>query len=118
MRWPWSRRRSGPILSRPEDITCKEIVQIVNDYVEGVLPAAEREAVELHLNLCDGCTDYLQQLRLAIALTGQLPADGLPPQLEEELCAAFRSFSRGTPTSSSGRPRSGRSPASAVPPGS
>jgi anti-sigma factor RsiW len=93
MRWPWSRRR-GAVQSQPEDVSCKEIVQIVSDYVEGVLPPAEREAVELHLNLCDGCTDYLLQLRLAIALTGELPADALPPQLEEELCQAFREFSR------------------------
>ncbi len=71
-----------------------EIVRIVSDYVEGALPASEREAVELHLNLCDGCTDYLHQLRLAIALTGELPADALSPELEEELCAAFRSFPR------------------------
>ena len=93
MRWPWSRR-SGPPQSRPEDISCREIVQIVNDYVEGVLPVDEREAVELHLNLCDGCTDYLQQLRLSIALTGEVPADAMPSELEEELCLAFRSFQR------------------------
>lgn len=93
MRWPWSRR-PGPILSQPEDITCREIVQIVNDYVEGALPPAQREAVELHLNLCDGCSDYLAQLRLAIRLTGELPADALPAELEEELCLAFRSFER------------------------
>ena len=93
MRWPWSRR-SGPPKSQPEDISCREIVQIVNDYLEGVLPVGEREAVELHLNLCDGCTDYLQQLRLSIALTGEVPADALPPELEEALCFAFRSFQR------------------------
>jgi anti-sigma factor RsiW len=93
MRWPWARR-SGPILSRPEDITCREIVQIVNDYVEGALPPEQREAVELHLNLCDGCSDYLAQLRVSISLTGELPADALPPELEEELCLAFRSFER------------------------
>jgi len=93
MRWPWRRPAEvGPVLSRPEDITCREIVRIVNDYVEGVLPAAEREAVELHLNLCDGCGDYLDQLRMSIALTGELPPDALSPELEEELCAAFRSY--------------------------
>jgi anti-sigma factor RsiW len=75
-------------------MTCKEIVEIVSDYVEGALSPAEREAVELHLNLCDGCTDYLEQLRLAIAITGELPADALSPELEEELCVAFRSFKR------------------------
>ena len=93
MRWPWRRPAEvGPVLSRPEDITCREIVRIVNDYVEGVLLAAEREAVELHLNLCDGCSDYLAQLRLSIELTGELPADAISPELEEELCAAFRSY--------------------------
>ena len=81
-------------MSAPEDITCREIVEIVNDYVEGVLSPTEREAVELHLNLCDGCTDYLEQLRLAIKLTGELPADRLSPELEQELCLAFRSFRR------------------------
>jgi len=92
MRWPWTRRRRGP--GRPEDITCREIVEIVNDYVEGALTPDEREAVELHLNLCDGCTDYLEQLRLSIVLTGELSADGLSSELEEELCVAFRSFKR------------------------
>ena len=78
----------------PEDITCREIVELVNDYVEGTLGPAEREAVEMHLNLCDGCTDYVQQLRMSIELTGKLPADAISPELEEELCAAFRSFRR------------------------
>ena len=82
-------------MSAPEDITCREIVELVNDYVEGVLGPDEREAVEMHLNLCDGCTDYVRQLRVAIALTGELPADALPPEVEEELCNAFRSFRRG-----------------------
>jgi hypothetical protein len=80
--------------SQPEDLSCREIVQIVNDYVEGALSAEEREAVELHLNLCDGCTGYLEQLQVSIALTGELPAGALPPELEEELVLAFRSFER------------------------
>jgi hypothetical protein len=78
----------------PEDIMCKEIVELVSDYVEGALGPDEREAVEMHLNLCDGCTDYLRQLRMSIELTGTLPVGAFPPELEEELCAAFRRFRR------------------------
>jgi anti-sigma factor RsiW len=81
-------------VSAPEDVTCQEIVEIVSDYVEGALGPDEREVVELHLNLCDGCTDYLQQLRVTIALSGELLADALSPELEDELCHAFRSFRR------------------------
>jgi anti-sigma factor RsiW len=78
----------------PEDISCREIVELVTDYVEGALGPEEREAVEMHLNLCDGCTDYLLQLRMSIELTGTLPAEAISPELEEELCAAFRSYRR------------------------
>jgi anti-sigma factor RsiW len=78
----------------PEDVTCREIVELVTDYVEGALGPEEREAVEMHLNLCDGCTDYLRQLRMSIELTGTLPADAISPELEDELCAAFRSYRR------------------------
>jgi anti-sigma factor RsiW len=78
----------------PEDVTCKEIVELVTDFVEGALGPEEREAVEMHLNLCDGCTDYLRQLRMSIELTGTLPADAISPELEDELCAAFRSYRR------------------------
>jgi anti-sigma factor RsiW len=81
-------------VTAPGDISCREIVEIVSDYVEGVLSPPEREAVELHLNLCDGCSDYLEQLRLAISLTGRLPADALSPELEAELCRAFAGLSR------------------------
>ena len=42
-----------------EDITCREIVEIATDYLEGALTADERETVELHLVLCDGCVNYL-----------------------------------------------------------
>jgi anti-sigma factor RsiW len=78
----------------PEDITCQEIVELITDYLEGALGPDDREAVELHLNVCDGCTDYLQQLRMSIRLTGLLPPGAVPPGLEDELCAAFRSFRR------------------------
>jgi anti-sigma factor RsiW len=81
-------------LSAPEDISCREIVEIVTDYLEGGLSAEEREAVELHLNLCDGCDDYLAQMRLAIELTGRIDGAALSPEVEQELVAAFRGLRR------------------------
>lgn len=81
-------------MTAPEDITCREIVEIVTDYLEGAMSAEEREQVELHLNLCDGCTDYLQQMRLAIALSGRIEPELLPPELEAELVEAFRGLRR------------------------
>ena len=81
-------------MTAPEDITCREIVEIVTDYLEGAMTAEEREQVELHLNLCDGCSDYLQQMRLAIALSGRIEPELISPELEAELVEAFRGLRR------------------------
>jgi anti-sigma factor RsiW len=81
-------------MSAPEDITCREIVELVTDYLEGALPPAEREAFELHLTYCDGCVNYLDQLRETIRLSGELREEDLPPELEEQLLRAFRDLNR------------------------
>ena len=49
-------------------IRCQELVELVTAYLDGVLPAQERERVDLHLAGCDGCTAYMEQLRATIAL--------------------------------------------------
>jgi anti-sigma factor RsiW len=49
-------------------IRCQELVELVTAYLDGVLPAQERERVDLHLAGCDGCTAYMGQLRATIAL--------------------------------------------------
>ena len=81
-------------MSAPEDITCREIVEIVTDYLEGALPAAEREAFELHLSYCDGCVNYLDQMRETIRLTGELREESLPAELQSELLRAFADLQR------------------------
>jgi hypothetical protein len=76
-------------MSALEDITCREIVELVTDYLEGVLPLDEVEAVELHLAYCNGCVNYLDQMREAIRLTGTLLEESLTAELQAELVRAF-----------------------------
>ncbi|RKQ84911.1 putative zinc finger protein [Solirubrobacter pauli] len=52
-------------------IRCRELVELVTAYLDGVLPAQERERVDLHLAGCDGCTAYLAQIRATIAVLGR-----------------------------------------------
>ena len=75
-------------------LTCKEIVELVTDYLEGKLPRAERRAFEAHLSKCDGCTQYLEQMRATIRLTGTLTEESLEPDLREKLLDAFRGLHR------------------------
>jgi predicted anti-sigma-YlaC factor YlaD len=74
------------------ELTCKELVELVTDYLEGVLPPAERRRFEEHLAGCQGCRDYLQQMRETIRLTGQLTEEAIEPQAREALLHVFRAW--------------------------
>jgi anti-sigma factor RsiW len=76
----------------PRHVPCIEFVELVTDYLEGVLPARERRALEHHLTLCDGCTAYLEQMRETLRLTGSLEIDDVPQAGVEDLMAAFRAY--------------------------
>ena len=80
--------------SQPGSLTCREVVELVTDYLEGALPEDERPRFEEHLLLCPGCVSYLDQMRATVALTGKLSEESLPAELQEELVAAFRGWRR------------------------
>ena len=75
-----------------EELTCKELVELVTAYFEGALSDAERRLFEEHIELCEGCRRYLAQLRTTIELTGRLDAETLDPRAREALLEAFRSW--------------------------
>jgi anti-sigma factor RsiW len=78
--------------SAPATIVCKDLVELVTDYLEGALPPDAVVRLEAHLSGCDGCTRYLAQLRTTIRLTGMLTEADLPADGRAELLAAFRAW--------------------------
>lgn len=78
------------------ELTCQELVELVTDYLEDRMPAAERRRFDEHLSACDGCATYLEQVRSTVAAAGRLPAGKLAPQAREALLAAFRGWKRGS----------------------
>jgi anti-sigma factor RsiW len=78
-----------------EDLTCRELVELVTDYLEDALDPVDRDRFEQHLVLCDGCARYLEQMRTTIALTGSLTEESLAPEVQERLLSAFRGWRRG-----------------------
>jgi anti-sigma factor RsiW len=72
-----------------EQLSCRELVELVTDYLEGGLPEGERARFEDHISRCDGCEVYLAQMRQTIELVGHLPAEALSPEAERELLEAF-----------------------------
>ena len=78
-----------------EDLTCKEVVEIVSDYLEGALSAEDRERFDAHVSACDGCTSYVEQMRETIRLTGMLTEEQVPVEQRERLRQAFRDWKAG-----------------------
>lgn len=61
-----------------DDVACRQVVEVLTDYLEGVLPVEDRAALEQHLVLCEECATFLDQLRTTIGLTGRLRAEDVP----------------------------------------
>jgi anti-sigma factor (TIGR02949 family) len=76
------------------EISCQEIVELVTDYLEGSLSRADIKAFEAHLAGCPHCTNYLDQMRQMMKLTGRLTEEALEPELRVRLLDAFRDFKR------------------------
>jgi anti-sigma factor RsiW len=71
-------------------ITCRELVELVTDYLEGALDPDTLRRVEGHLAACPGCSAYLDEMRVTIRLTGRLTDDDIDPVMREALLHAFR----------------------------
>jgi anti-sigma factor RsiW len=75
-----------------EQLSCQELVELVTDYVERALPADEHARVDRHLETCQGCRTYVEQMRQTIELTGRLTVDDVSPEAELALLEAFRAW--------------------------
>ena len=62
----------------PADLACQELVELVTDLLDGVLPPGWRDSAEAHLADCDGCTEYVRQIRMTIAALDALPSQPVP----------------------------------------
>lgn len=79
-------------MTEHEEITCRELVDVITDYLEGTLPDAERVRFEEHLAVCPYCRNYVDQMRETIRTLGRLREESLSPRTREELLEAFRDW--------------------------
>jgi anti-sigma factor RsiW len=71
-------------------LSCKELVELVTDYLEGELDRDRLEALDAHLAVCEHCGRYVRQMRMTIGALRQLAGDDeLPSDARERLLEAF-----------------------------
>ena len=75
------------------EIPCRELVEIITDYLEDGLSPVDRTRFEAHLAECEACRLYLEQFRQTIRALERLPEESLSPAAREALLTAFRGWS-------------------------
>jgi anti-sigma factor RsiW len=77
---------------RRRDLVCREAVELVTDYLEGVLTGRARIRFERHLAACPHCSEYLAQIRDTVAASGYVDPDALDDHVLTDLVSLYRSF--------------------------
>jgi anti-sigma factor RsiW len=73
-------------------VTCRQVVELMTEYLENTLSPRDRASFEEHIAGCDGCRAYLAQLRTTKRVVGKLADEPIPEPLEAELVKAFRDW--------------------------
>ena len=90
------------MVAHPE-MPCRELVELITDYLEGTLSEVDRLRFEQHLAECRHCRTYLLQMRQTIQALGKLPEETIPDEVKSQLLRAFRDWkARGQRYSSRG----------------
>lgn len=84
-------------MSSERTLTCQELTEVLTDYLEGVMSPDDRARFDAHLELCEGCVNYVSQMRLTIRVARGLRADEVEATVPNDVLAAFRAWKRGDP---------------------
>ena len=71
------------------DYACQEVVELATEYLEGELAPEQMVAFEVHLNFCDGCFAFLEQVRTTSTLAGTVADDDVPDEVMTALLSVF-----------------------------
>lgn len=81
-------------MADPQEMSCKELVELITEYLEGMLPEPERARFERHLAQCDGCQTYIEQMRQMIGALGKIEERSIPPEVLEKFLLVFRNWKK------------------------
>lgn len=73
-------------------MNCRQVVELMTDYLEDVLSPSDRARFEEHLSGCDGCRAYLEEMRTTRRILGKLAYDPMPESVQRDLLRAFRNW--------------------------
>ncbi len=73
-------------------MTCRELIDFIQAYLDGELPALKSAAFKFHLTLCRDCRNYLDSYRKTIEMSklAMTPEEPVPADVPPDLVKAIR----------------------------
>ena len=78
------------------DMTCRQAVALVTDYLDGALTGEQAALFRAHLAECPHCTEHLAQIQATVAAVGHVGAEDLDPPAWADLIDLYRRWRAGT----------------------
>jgi anti-sigma factor RsiW len=77
--------------------SCADVAAVLDGYCEGSLDPKLARVIERHLETCTSCAALAHTYRQVVELTGELPADEVPPTVRRRIHNALRERARRKP---------------------
>ena len=75
-------------------LTCKEVVELITEFLSGAMRPEDRARLEQHLFVCPPCSSYLGQIRSTIGMASGLRAAEAEAGPAAGLLELFRIWSK------------------------
>lgn len=74
--------------------SCREVVDLLSDYIAGDLSPEDVDGIRLHLNACTNCLNFLDSFKTTVKLTRSLRNENVPYEAVDRLWIFPRSRSQ------------------------
>ena len=72
------------------EIECRQIAELLGDYLEGSLPTHLRDLIDFHIDGCAPCVAFMNTYRGTVDATRGLPDVKIPSELRARLVKVLR----------------------------
>ncbi len=70
--------------------TCRQISELVFDYLNEKLTPATKLDFEQHLSICPDCVSFLNTYKTTVAVSGSVKVEQLPPKVRDNILDFLR----------------------------
>jgi hypothetical protein len=77
-------------MAEPSEIECRQIAELLGDYLDGSLGEPLRSLVDWHIDSCPPCVAFVNTYRGTIEATRKISDVPIPPELKHRLLKVLR----------------------------